>query len=126
MKKLKRPSVGNVERENERNQTYDAKNPKIDLSRTHDNYHIIAAPQSYLDFINQRIASLNLKRKVRSDAIYMNTFVLSSGHEFFENMPRENKRNFLRTAYSSLPTNTARKILFRLSYIWTRPLPTFT
>ena len=52
MKKLKRPSVGNVERENERNQTYDAKNPKIDLSRTHDNYHIIAAPQSYMDFIN--------------------------------------------------------------------------
>lgn len=87
MKKLKRPSVGNVERENERNQTYDAKNPKIDLSRTHDNYHIIAAPQSYMDFINERIASLNLKRKVRSDAIYMNTFVLSSGHEFFENMP---------------------------------------
>ena len=71
MKKLKRPSVGNVERENERDQTYEAKNPKIDLSCTHDNYHIIAAPQSYMDFINKRIASLNLKRKVRSDAIYM-------------------------------------------------------
>ena len=44
MKKLKRQSVGNVERENERDQTYEAKNPKIDLSRTHDNYHIIAVP----------------------------------------------------------------------------------
>ena len=59
MKKLKRPSVGNVERENERDQTYEAKNRKIDLSRTHDNYHIIAPPQSYMDFINERIASLN-------------------------------------------------------------------
>ena len=94
MKKLKRTSVGNVERENERDQTYEAKNPKIDLSRTHDNYHIIAAPQSCLDFINQRIASLNLKRKVRSDAIYMNTFVLSSGHEFFENMPSDRQEEF--------------------------------
>ena len=94
MKKLKRPSVGNVERENERDETYEAKNPKIDLSRTHDNYHIIAPPQNYLDFINERIASLNLKRKVRSDAIYMNTFVLSSGHEFFENMPTEKQEEF--------------------------------
>lgn len=34
MKKLKRPSVGNVEKENERDETYEAKNPKIDLSRT--------------------------------------------------------------------------------------------
>ena len=94
MKKLKRPSVGNVERENERDETYEAKNPKIDLSRTHANYHIIAPQQSYLDFINQRIASLNLKRKVRSDAIYMNTFVLSSGHEFFENMPLDRQEEF--------------------------------
>ena len=93
MKKLKRTSVGNVERENERDQTYEAKNPKIDLSRTHDNYHIIAPPLSYMEFINKRIASLNLKRKVRSDAIYMNTFVLSSGHEFFENMPLDRQGN---------------------------------
>lgn len=80
MKKLKRQSVGNVERENERDETYEAKNPNIDSARTRNNYHIVAAPKSYLDFINARIASLCLKRKVRSDAIYMNTFVLGSGH----------------------------------------------
>ena len=54
MKKLKRTSVGNVERENERDQTYEAKNPKIDLSRTHDNYHIIALPQSYMECAERR------------------------------------------------------------------------
>ena len=94
MKKLKRQSVGNVERENERDQTYEAKNPKIDLSRTRNNYHIVGPPQSYIDFINDRISSLNLKRKVRSDAIYMNTFVLGSGHEFFEDMPTAKQREF--------------------------------
>ena len=94
MKKLKRQSVGNVERENERDQTYEAKNPKIDLSRTRNNYHIVGPPASYLDFINGRIASLNLKRRVRSDAIYMNTFVLGSGHEFFEGMPTAKQREF--------------------------------
>ena len=50
MKKLKRTSVGNVERENERDQTYEAKKPKIDLSRTPNNYHIIAPPQSYIRY----------------------------------------------------------------------------
>lgn len=94
MKKLKRPSVGNVERENERDQTYEAKNPKIDLSRTRNNYHIVTTPASYMDCINERIASLHLKRKVRSDAIYMNTFVLGSGHEFFEGMPTAKQKEF--------------------------------
>ena len=94
MKKLKRPSVGNVEKENERDETYEAKNPKIDLSRTKHNYHIIAPHASYMDYINERIASLHLKRKVRSDAIYMNTFVLGSGHEFFEGMPTAKQEEF--------------------------------
>lgn len=94
MKKLKRPSVGNVEKENERDETYEAKNPKIDLSRTKNNYHIIKPPSSYMDYINERIARLHLKRKVRSDAIYMNTFVLGSGHEFFEGMPTAKQEEF--------------------------------
>ena len=47
MKKLKRQSVGNVERENERDETYEAKNPNIDSARTKNNYHIVAAPKSY-------------------------------------------------------------------------------
>ena len=59
MKKLKRPSVGNVERENERDETYEAKNPKIDLSHTKNSYHIVAPPASYMDGINERIASLH-------------------------------------------------------------------
>ena len=94
MKKLKRPSVGNVEKENERDEAYEAKNPKIDLSRTKNNYHIVDPPASYMDYINERIASLHLKRKVRSDAIYMNTFVLGSGHEFFEGMPTAKQEEF--------------------------------
>lgn len=94
MKKLKRPSVGNVEKENERDETYEAKNPKIDLSRTKNNYHIIKPPASYMDYINERIARLHLKRKVRSDAIYMNTFVLGSGHEFFEGMSTAKQEEF--------------------------------
>ena len=47
-----------------------------------------------MDYINERIASLHLKRKVRSDAIYMNTFVLGSGHEFFEGMPTAKQEEF--------------------------------
>ena len=47
-----------------------------------------------MDYINERIESLHLKRKVRSDAIYMNTFVLGSGHEFFEGMPTAKQEEF--------------------------------
>lgn len=94
MDKYHRNEVAPIEGENERDETYKADNPDIDSSRTHNNYHIISPQGSYMDFINGRIATLTLKRKIRSDAVYMNSYILGSDKQFFENMPLWQQREF--------------------------------
>lgn len=86
MEKYKRQEVSHVEEENERDESYQTANPNIDNSRTKDNYHIIYPRQSYIEAINSRLERLELKRKIRSDAIYMNSFVITSDGEFFKDM----------------------------------------
>ena len=94
MEKYKRQDVSPVEKENERDEKYDATNPQIDSERTKNNYHIISPQGKYIDFINERIKSLNLSRKLRSDAIYMNSFVLGSDWEFFKTLSKYEQRQF--------------------------------
>ena len=94
MEKYKRQDVSPVEKENERDENYEATNPQIDSERTKNNYHIIGSQGKYIDFINERIKSLNLSRKLRSDAIYMNSFVIGSDGEFFKALSKYEQRQF--------------------------------
>ena len=94
MEKYKRQEVTPVEKENGRDENYEATNPQIDSSRTSQNYHIINPHGSYSDFINARLATLSLKRKVRSDAVFMNSFVIGSDGEFFNTLPPWHHREF--------------------------------
>lgn len=86
MEKYKRQEVSPVEEENERDETYQASNPQIDSSRTHLNYHLILPRKSYMEIINERLSELELKRKIRSDAILMNSFIVTSDGEFFKRL----------------------------------------
>lgn len=94
MEKYKRQEVSPVEEENERDESYEASNPQIDSGRTNRNYHLVTPPPTYMEFINARIATLTLKRKLRSDAVYMNSYVLSSDKEFFANLPLAAEKEF--------------------------------
>ena len=96
MEKYKRQEVSPVEEENERDENYEASNPQIDSSRTNRNYHLVTPPPTYLEFINARIATLTLKRKLRSDAVYMNSYVLTSDKEFFINLPLAAEKEFFK------------------------------
>lgn len=96
MEKYKRQEVSPVEEENERDESYQATNPNIDNSRTQDNYHIIHPFKSYIEIINSRLAQLELKRKIRSDAILMNSFVVTSDGEFFKGLHPWEQRDFFR------------------------------
>lgn len=96
MEKYKRQEVSPVEEENERDENYNASNPQIDSSRTLSNYHIVNPRKGYIEFINERIATLTLSRKLRRDAIYMNSFVISSDREFFENLPPQQQWQFFK------------------------------
>lgn len=96
MEKYKRQEVSPVEEENERDATYQASNPQIDSSRTHLNYHIIYPMKSYLEIINGRLSELELKRKIRSDAILMNSFIVTSDGEFFKGLRPWEQQEFFR------------------------------
>ncbi len=94
MEKYKRQEASPVEEENERDENYEASNPQIDSSRTNRNYHLVTPPPTYMEFINASIATLTLKRKLRSDAVYMNSFVLTSDKEFFMSLPPAVEKDF--------------------------------
>ncbi|MDE6058787.1 MAG: plasmid recombination protein [Clostridia bacterium] len=94
MEKYKRQDVSPIEKENERDENYIGSNPQIDSERTSDNYHIIRPQGKYIEMINKRLVTLTLKRKIRSDAILMNSFVISSGGEFFKGLRAWEQRAF--------------------------------
>ena len=91
-----RDNVTPIEKENERDENYSPDNPQIDLSRTHNNYHIIYPQSSYMEYINERICTLPMKRKVRSDAVLMCSFIIGSDGNFFIGLtPWERQRFFV-------------------------------
>ena len=94
--KLKKSDVSPVEEENERDETYQGSNTCIDSSRTFQNYHTVRPQGKYLDVIEDRISGLNLKRKVRSDAVYMCSFVLTASPEFFKVSTPDKQQRFFR------------------------------
>lgn len=96
MEKYHKTDVAPVENENERDENYWADNPQIDPTRTRKNYNIIKRQRSYTQFINDKIAALDLPTKVRKDAVLMCSFVLGSDREFFGKLsPREQQQFFV-------------------------------
>lgn len=83
MQKYDRNEVGGIEKENERDETYEATNPQIDNSRTKNNYHLVKPQGTYLEFINKRIAELKLPSKPRKDAIFLNSYIVGSDGDYF-------------------------------------------
>lgn len=94
MEKYKRQDLSPIDKENERDKNYIGSNPQIDSERTSENYHIIYPQGKYIEMINKRLATLTLKRKIRSDAILMNSFVISSDGEFFKGLRAWEQRAF--------------------------------
>ena len=94
----KRDNVTPIEKENERDKNYSPDNPQIDLSRTSGNYHTVYPKSGYMEYINERISSLPLKRKVRSDAVLMCSFIIGSDGNFFIGLTPSEKRQFFEEA----------------------------
>ena len=97
MKKISEPDdIGKIENENERQEGYSRIGREtIDMERTHNNYHIVPAPDTrYMDFINNRIKEAGVKRKVKGDAVRMATFVIGAKGDYFKDMSLETERAF--------------------------------
>ncbi len=97
MDKYHREDVVGIERENERDENYSSKkNPQIDHARTSNNYHIIRRSETYLSYIDKRITELAPKRKIKGDAVLINSFILGSDGQFFSALSLEQQKEFFR------------------------------
>ena len=95
MEKYKRGDIVGIERENERDENYKStRNPQIDKSRTHLNYHTLPYEKKYLSFIDERIKELAPKRKIKDDAVLITSFILGSDKEFFDGISPEAQKQF--------------------------------
>ena len=95
MEKYKRGDIVGIERENERDENYNStRNPQIDKSRTHLNYHTLPHEKKYLSFIDERIKELAPKRKIKDDAVLITSFILGSDKEFFDGISPETQKQF--------------------------------
>lgn len=94
MEKYHKNEISPVEKENERDETYEAGNPQIDNSRTKNNYHTVKRNAGYNEYINKRISELNLPTKPRKDAVFMASFVIGSDGKFFDSLSQDEQERF--------------------------------
>ena len=98
MEKYHKQDVAPIEKENERDENYEASNPQIDCERTRNNYRFTPHfGKTYTEFINGRIIELGLSP--RKDAVVMNSFVLGSDKTFFDGLSRVEQYNFFSDGY---------------------------
>ena len=102
MEKYHKNDVAPIERENERDENYEASNPQIDSERTRNNYRFTPYfGKTYTEFINGRIKELGLSP--RKDAVVMNSFVLGSDKTFFDGLAKVERYNFFSDCYKFFP-----------------------
>ena len=98
MEKYHKQDVAPIEKENERDENYEASNPQIDSERTRNNYRFTPYfGKTYTEFINGRIKELGLSP--RKDAVIMNSFVLGSDKTFFDGLAKVEQYNFFSDCY---------------------------
>ena len=98
MEKYHKQDVAPIEKENERDENYEAANPQIDSERTKNNYRFTPHfGKTYTEFINGRIKELGLSP--RKDAVVMNSFVLGSDKTFFDGLAKIEQYNFFSGCY---------------------------
>ena len=98
MEKYHKQDVAPIEKENERDENYEASNPQIDSERTRKNYRFTPYfGKTYTEFINGRIKELGLSP--RKDAVVMNSFVLGSDKQFFDGLAKVEQYNFFSDCY---------------------------
>ena len=79
MKKFQHDDIPPVEKENERDETYQGTNSKIDSTRTRNNIHFVKREQTYIGYINERRGNRKrdfqtLYSRLRSDTDSTDTY----------------------------------------------------
>ena len=96
MDKYHKNEIVPIEKENERDETYQGENEAIDSARTHNNYHIVKRDESYTEYIKTRLAQEN--KRPRKDAVLMCSFVIGSDGTFFDQLSETQQEDFFTDA----------------------------
>ena len=96
MDKYHKNEVVPIEKENERDETYQGENEAIDSTRTRNNYHIVKRDESYTEYIKMRLAQEN--KRPRKDAVLMCSFVIGSDGTFFDQLSETQQEDFFTDA----------------------------
>ncbi len=96
MEKYHKTDIPPIEKENERDETYQGENESIDSARTRNNYHIVKRDESYTEYIKKRLAQEN--KRPRKDAVLMCSFVIGSDGPFFDQLSEEQQEEFFTDA----------------------------
>ena len=96
MDKYHKNAIVPIEKENERDETYQGENEAIDSSRTRNNYHIVKRNESYTEYIKKRLAQEN--KRPRKDAVLMCSFVIGSDGTFFDQLSETQQEDFFTDA----------------------------
>ncbi len=95
--KCKMGAVGRLEKHHEREKEKYKSNPDIDLSQSHNNFHLKTPTGSYRSMILQRIEEVGCK--VRKDSVVMQDSICTASPEFFEGKSLQDISVFFRMAY---------------------------
>lgn len=108
--KMKGGPAKSLEAHHERKKTKYASSPDIDISRSSDNYHIIAPQHAYCYEIQSRIEKA--KCKVRKDSVRFVDTIITASPEFFKNRPPSEVEECFRRAVDFLSEEVGRHNIF--------------
>ena len=98
MDKFKKEAVRGIQSHNQRERK-SRSNPDIDYGRSRLNFDLQnTSSVNYQQVINARLDSLNLKKSIRHDAVYMCGLIVSSDSEFFARLGEARTRAFFEMA----------------------------
>lgn len=97
--KIKSSGVTGIQIHDRREKQFSHTNKDIDFSKSDANIDLLNQNQKFKSVIQDRIGTLNLKRKTRKDATVMVQTMLTSDEKFFKDMPRSEQIKFFEKSF---------------------------
>ena len=101
--KMTSGSVKGIEIHDRREKDISHTNKDIDWERTKENYDLHPDQnRNFYQTIKERISELNLPKAVRKDAVVMAQVLVTSDHDFFKGLNKEQQEQFFKDSYNFL------------------------
>lgn len=97
--KIKSSGVTGIQIHDRREKQFSHTNKDIDFNKSSQNIDLVNQNEKFRQVIQQRIESLNLKRKPRKDATVMVQVMLTSDNDFFKEMTKTQQLDFFEKSF---------------------------